>query len=423
MTKKAGNNEILTKSVLNLAQCYVQMNRVEEAMDLHKSLCVEIGKKSMDPDAILEFAVFLHKNNEDSRALEILEEHLEAIDRSWGKLEQCKAYDIVSPLYYKKNDFAKSNVYCERHLSIAKETNNAESEADALGGLGINYLRMGEYDNAMAYFGQALVIDTERGDDSIGMTYFYMGTVLVAQGGREKEAILMFQKCVGLFQKGNVTIMQSFLKLGQAYTKIEAWDEAIASLEESISSTDSIADEKLVYNSLGNQRNFLVKQSLGNTYLEKYESLPERNDEVIRKALCWSEAAYDLQNSKGGVNRALYLDLAQEHYFLGDTEKAHNMLKEYLDATVRLGASHCQSCRQTCAKDAHMEKCSVCKVARYCSQAHSIQAWKKGRLCHKVMCPLLKRWRKITEGKDATAELCDKLFSDFFERVLGSKAK
>jgi len=87
LTKKAGNNEILTKSVLNLAQCYVQMNRVEEAMDLHKSLCVEIGKKSMDPDAILEFAVFLHKNNEDSRALEILEEHLEAIDRSWGKLE------------------------------------------------------------------------------------------------------------------------------------------------------------------------------------------------------------------------------------------------------------------------------------------------------------------------------------------------
>jgi len=41
--------------------------------------------------------------------------------------------------------------------------------------------------------------------------------------------------------------------------------------------------------------------------------------------------------------------------------------------------------------DAIMEKCNVCKVARYCSQAHSIQAWNNGRLCHKVMCPLLKR--------------------------------
>ena len=62
-----------------------------------------------------------------------------------------------------------------------------------------------------------------------------------------------------------------------------------------------------------------------------------------------------------------------------------------------------------------MEKCCVCKVARYCSLAHTGQAWKKGRLRHKVMRPLLKRWRKIAEGKDATTELC--------ERVLGSKPK
>ena len=70
-----------------------------------------------------------------------------------------------------------------------------------------------------------------------------------------------------------------------------------------------------------------------------------------------------------------------------------------------------------------MEKYRVCKVARYCSRDHSIQAWKKGRLCHKVMCPWLKRWRKITEGKDATTELCDELCNDFFERVLASKPR
>jgi len=122
------------------------------------------------------------------------------------------------------------------------------------------------------------------------------------------------------------------------------------------------------------------------------------------------------------VNFALYLDLAQEHYFLGDTEKVHNMLKRYLDRSLQLGASYCQACYQTCAKDAIMEKYSICKVTRYCSQAHSIQAWKKGRLCHKVMCPWLKHWRKITEGtKDTTSELCDELFNDFFERVLASK--
>jgi rubrerythrin len=265
---------------------------------------------------------------------------------------------------------------------------------------------------------QALVIASELGDDRIGTTFCSMGDVLVAQEGREKEAILMFQKCVVLFEEEDASdLMRVFLKLGQAYTKIEAWYDAIASLEKGLSIADSIEDERF-----GNQLKAAAKRSLGNTYLEKYESFSERNDELIRKALFFV-AACNLPIPLVDVDLFLFLDLAQEHYFLGDSEKAHAALKKYLDGTVRLGASHCQSCGQICAKDAIMEKCSVCKVARYCSQAHSIQAWKKGRLCHKVMCPLLKRWRKITEGKGTTTEVRDELFNDFFERVLASKPK
>ena len=69
---------------------------------------------------------------------------------------------------------------------------------------------------------------------------------------------------------------------------------------------------------------------------------------------------------------------------------AHGILR----STVKLGPKHCQMCNQTCPNDAHMEKCSVCKVARYCSRSHNIQVWQQGRLCHKMMCPLLKRWRR-----------------------------
>ena len=419
LAKKAGNNENLSNAVLGLSECYVKTGRVDEAMDLHKSLCDEIGKESLDPsNAILEFADILVDYQENSRALAILEEYLEAIERSWENQNQCLAYHMIARLYNGKNDFAKSNIYFERQLSIAKETQNVETESYALNGLGFNYGRMGDYGKAMAYLEQALVIESERGDDRKGMTHCAIGDVLVEQEGREKEAILMFQKCVGLCEEGNSSdeLVQVFLKLGQAYTNIEAWDDAIASLEKATESSE--------YESLDNLSKSRVKQSLGNTYLAKHESLPERNDEVIRKALFWSEAAFDLQNSEwqneGRVHFDLSLDLAQEHYFLGDTERAHFRLKRYLDGTVKMGPTHCLSCDQACAKDAHMEKCSVCKVARYCSQDHSVQAWKKGRLCHRVMCPFLKRWRKITEGKGAAAELCDELFNDFFERVLAS---
>ena len=65
-----------------------------------------------------------------------------------------------------------------------------ELEASALHVLGDNYGRMGDYGKAMACLGQALVIASELGGDRIGLTYCAMGDVLVAQEGREKEAIL-----------------------------------------------------------------------------------------------------------------------------------------------------------------------------------------------------------------------------------------
>jgi len=346
----------------------VQNGRIEEAMDLHKSRCDEIGKERMDPGTILGFAEILVNNHEYSRLLTILEEYLEAIEISWGNLEQCQAYGLFARLYCGNNDFTKSHVYFERQLSIAKEIKDVELEACALDGLGQNYIRIGDYGKAMECLDQALVIQSERGDDKKGIAYCAMGDVLVAQEGREKEGILMFQKCVWLFEEANASeeFIRISLKLGNAYTKIGAWDDAITSLEKCLSIADSIEDERIT-----NQLRADARQSLGKTYIEKYESLPERNDELIRKALSWSEKAVECLDC---VNLDLLLDLAQEQSFLSDTEKAHVALKTYLDGSVQLGPSYCQSCHQTCAKDAIMEKCSGCKVARYCSYAHSIQA-------------------------------------------------
>ena len=184
LAKKAGNNQILSSAVLSLSRCYVKMRRVEEAMELHKTLCDEIGKESLDPDSILQFAEILTKNigSGCSRALAILDHHLGAIESSWENEKQCRAYDMIAILYQGRNDFAKSNVYFERQLSIAKEANYVKAEASALHGLGQNYGSMGEYGNAMSYLEEALVMyQSERGDDSIGFTYAAMGDVLCAR--------------------------------------------------------------------------------------------------------------------------------------------------------------------------------------------------------------------------------------------------
>ena len=121
----------------------------------------------------------------------------------------------------------------------------------------------------------------------------------------------------------------------------------------------------------------------------------------------------------GNGKHTSLLDMVQEPYFLGDTDNVHLMLERYLDVTVKQGPSHCQACHQICAKDAIMDKCSVCKVARYCIQTHQIYAWKRGRLSHKVMCPLLTRWRKakVKEGKD-NVESCNAICNDFLNALM-----
>jgi len=260
-------------------------------MDLYKSVCDEIGKESLDPDGILQFAEILLVHDEHTPALTLLEEHLDNIERSWEKQEQCRAYEFLAAYYQAKNDFAKSNVYFERQLSTAKETNNVDSEASALYGLGKNYGVMGDYGKAMTYLEQALVIESHRQGNGLGMAYGVMGDLLVAQEGREKEGILMYQKCVGVLEEGNASsdaLIRVFLNLGQAYRSIGAWDDAIAYLEKGFTIAESIEDESLGNQSLNivaNQLKARAKQELGSTYLEKHESLPERNDELVRKAL------------------------------------------------------------------------------------------------------------------------------------------
>ena len=86
----------------------------------------------------------------------------------------------------------------------------------------------------MAYLEQSLVIESEREDDGIGLRYCTMGDLLVVQEGREKETLLMvFQTFIGLFEEGNTSeeLIRVLVKLGKAFTKIRAWDDAIASLE------------------------------------------------------------------------------------------------------------------------------------------------------------------------------------------------
>jgi len=62
-----------------------------------------------------------------------------------------------------------------------------------------------------------------------------MGDALLAQDGREQEAVEMFQKAYGILETCDDPegLSWTLCKLGKAFTRIEARDDAITALEES----------------------------------------------------------------------------------------------------------------------------------------------------------------------------------------------
>jgi len=121
MAKKASNEDLHYGAVHNRAEYYIIRGRIQEAMDLHKSLVADIGKERLNPNYILGFTSTLIKYKEFERALEVLLENVDAIESTWDKPEQCKAYSRIGYTFFEMHDYNKSNVNYELQLSIAKE--------------------------------------------------------------------------------------------------------------------------------------------------------------------------------------------------------------------------------------------------------------------------------------------------------------
>ena len=207
------------------------------------------------------------KHHEFERALEVLLENVDAIASTWDKPEQGKAYSLIAYTFFLMHDYNKSNVYYELQLSIAKEIKDLTGEADALHGLGNNHGRVGDFEKATEYLDQELVALSKLGDIfGQGRVCSVMGDVLLAQDGREKEAIEMFRKASGILETCDDPegLSQVLCQLGEAYTRIEAWNDAITALEQSISISASI-DFELDRN----KRQSQAYQVLGQTCLEQ----------------------------------------------------------------------------------------------------------------------------------------------------------
>ena len=101
--------------------------------------------------------------------------------------------------------------------------------------------------------------------------------------------------------------------------------------------------------------------------------------------------------------KALY-ELARLTFLLGEESQAVAFLEQHLDLAVGIGRGACEHCNQIRLQGSGpsaLLTCKGCGVARYCDKQHQRDDWAQKGSGHKLMCPLLKRWRHVHKGKES----------------------
>ena len=158
---------------------------------------------------------------------------------------------------------------------------------------------------------------------------------------------------------------------------------------------------------------FVTNEEMAQTYLEPYctgtNLIIDQRTQILHYAIDHSEQVHK-------VSPEMHLIRAQLSYFNGDKRQAYHHLELCLVLRVAECKLRCYTCKQRVQEQHTPLKCASCKAVWYCDKRHQRLTWQDERICHKVLCPLLRYWRRVKAGK-AGETRCDEAFSSFFESI------
>ena len=123
------------------------------------------------------------------------------------------------------------------------------------------------------------------------------------------------------------------------------------------------------------------------------------------------------------IKRIALMFRAALAYWGGQEDEGVRLMYEFLSLTVEEGRNQCAECGQMRSDgEAQMLTCSGCYVARFCHAEHQKRAWRHGSFLqqHKLLCPLLGKWRQVVKGKSnkkLSADYCKHDVMTFLQRI------
>ena len=268
------------------------------------------------------------------------------------------------------------------------------------------------YEAAIDHFKEAhSYVDIRRSYSWVNMKegrleyYVDLGVALLKQSAdNEAEAFELFQteldECQEPIERENILI-----RMGVEYRNLKKCKQSIETLQ--LCPSDTPCNEKSMISSS------TAHKAMAQTYLEQY-CADNTLDIDQRRDILKLATAYSQDDVETTVD--MHLTHAQIFYYNGNRSQAYTHLKQYLDVRLTECKVGCYTCKQRVQEQHTPLKCASCKAVWYCDKRHQRLTWQDERICHKVICPLLRYWRRVKAGK-AGETRCDEAFSSFFESI------
>lgn len=220
---KNKKSEIFILRILGLI--YGQSNQYEKARDYLEQVAaleIELNKKN-DWDTFRDLGLVYNSINQSEKALDYYEKAL-TIAKTLNDNHKTEGFilSLIGGIYSDHfQQYDKAKVYLQKSLTIAREVKNQTDEGLALDKLALVYVGLGQFDKAIEYSQESLVLKHSIGKVSEALAFSSLGLIYLqsAKYGQAKES---FEKALAINKEledkngegqtlGNLALLSSFL--------------------------------------------------------------------------------------------------------------------------------------------------------------------------------------------------------------------
>ncbi len=278
------------------------------------------------PD-ILQFMANIELEQGDlDTALALLETAQKMSVRAANNLVQSRIYMHLAAVAEERSDYAASIEYYLKAIELCKTERYPRLESGLANDMGIVYLKMKQWDQALTLFEQAAHLKLALGDSLSLATTFANTGIAQTRLQNYTDALTAFQAAESLKRKLGTTkgLYQLYLNLGFLYQK--KGEVSLAERQYFL----ALEQAKIAGSALNQLSSSIY---LSNFYIEQEE---------LQKALQWVEESYQrAQDLKDDAHlRSVYVNLVRVHEKLGNYQTALEysiLFKEHDDSLKEAG--------------------------------------------------------------------------------------